>query len=109
MYQGVGGVFAKHTAGQLIRVAFIPKATGMRRQIALTHPIEASELVIFNFFFCFPLSLSLLLSPSIMLCRTPCTILGREKKKRRRRKVGQGDLFFFPQFTEAEGGGVIVS
>lgn len=102
--------FAKHTAGQLIRVAFIPKATGMHRQIAQTHPIEASELVIFNFFSSFVfLSLSPLLSPSIMLCRTPCTILGREKKKRRRRKVGQGDLFFFPQFTEAEGGGVIVS
>lgn len=47
------------------------------------------------------------LSASIILCRTLRTILGREEKKRG--KVGQGDLFFFPQFTEAEGGGVIVS
>lgn len=33
-----------------------------------------------------------------------------EEEEKKGRKVGQGDLFFFffPQFTEAEGGGVIV-
>lgn len=34
---------------------------------------------------------------------------GKVEEEKKRRKVGQGDLFFFPQFTEAEGGGVIVS
>ena len=33
----------------------------------------------------------------------------RQEREKNRRKVGQGDLFSSPQFTEAEGGGVIVS
>lgn len=87
---------AKHTAGPLIIITSVPKATGTHRWNAGTDHREASESVFFNFFSSFvSLSLSLLLSPSIMLCRTPCTISGRGEKKRRR-KVGQGDLFFFP-------------
>lgn len=106
MFQGVGGFFAKHAAGQLIRVGCNPKAARMWGKI-------------FNFFYSFvslslslSLALTLSLSPSIMLCRTPRTTLGEGRERRRkkeRRKVGQGDLFFFPQFTKAEGGGVIVS
>lgn len=113
MFQGVGGFFAKHAAGQLIRVGCNPKAARMWGKIR-----EKSEPVFLTSFIpLFPslslsLALTLSLSPSIMLCRTPRTTLGEGRERRRkkeRRKVGQGDLFFFPQFTKAEGGGVIVS
>lgn len=95
-------IFAKHTTGQLIRVASIPKATGTHQQNTGTHHREP-EFFFFSSFV--SLSLSLLLSPSIMLCRTtPSTILGKgEGKKKRRRKVGQGDLFFFPTVHEGRG------
>lgn len=115
MYQGVGVIFAERTASQLIRVArVIPKATRKHRQNAGTDHREASESAFLNFFSSFvslSLSLSLLLSPSIMLCRTPCTILGRggKKEKKKEEKWVRATYFFFPQFTEAEGGGVIVS
>lgn len=98
-----GWDFAKHTAGELIRVADIPNATGTRRQNGPSKP------AFFNFFSSFvSLCLSLLLSPSIMLRRTLCTISGRGGKKKKK-KSGSGRPIFFPQFTEAEGGGVIVS
>lgn len=69
-----------------------------------------------NFFpFVSALPSSLLLSLSIKLRATARTISGRgverEKKKRKEEeeeKWVRATYFFFPQFTEAEGGGVIV-
>lgn len=112
MFQGVGGFFAKHAAGQLIRVGCNPKAARMWGRIR-----EKSEPVFLTSF--------IPLFPSLSISRPhPFTVSldhavqnsshdvreGRERRrKKERRKVGQGDLFFFPQFTKAEGGGVIVS
>lgn len=69
-----------------------------------------SESVFFYFFSSF-VSLSLSLPFTVSLDHALQNSLHdlREEKKKKERKVGQGDLFFFPQFTEAEGGGVIVS
>lgn len=84
------------SASQLIRVASIPRAAGTHHQNAGTHHREVSESAFFNFSSSFvSLSLSLLLSPSIMLCRTPRTILGRGGKKKKK-KSGSGRPIFFP-------------
>lgn len=46
-----GRIFAKHTASQLIRVASVPKDTGLHCQNARTHHREISDSVLFFFFF----------------------------------------------------------
>lgn len=99
-----GRVFAKHAAGQLIRVSRVPKASRMRGMIR-----EKSEPVLLTSFIPLFPSLTLSLSPSIMLCRSPRTISGRGEKRKKEEKWVRATYFFFPQFTKAEGGGVIVS
>lgn len=103
------GFFAKHAAGQLIRVGCNPKAARMWGRIR-----EKSEPVFLTSFIPLFPPLSLYLSPSPFHClprsrsaELLATALGRgergEEKKKERRKVGQGDLFFFPTVHEGRG------
>lgn len=106
MFQGVGGFFAKHAAGQLIRVGCNPKAARMWGKIR-----EKSEPVFLTSF--------IPLFPSFSLSRPhPFTVSldhalqnsshdvrggERKEKKKRKKKSGSGRPIFFPTVHEGRG------
>lgn len=98
MFQGVGGFFAKHAAGQLIRVGCNPKAARMWGKIR-----EKSEPVFLTSFIPLFPSLSIsrphpfTVSLDHALQNSSHDVRGgeRKEKKKRKKKSGSGRPIFF--------------